>query len=175
MKSSQKILITTAGMLIAILIVGLVFLRNQVKELITRTQLEYNYQTLQVENIRNLDFSGDWIVKIRQGRDDKIEVGFDGDLKPEVQNIQGTIYFKPDTTLSTSFEGKLYAKITAHSLKKIRAVNGTKIEMKRFHSDSLSVTLENSSVFTGDNNKIDYASYKTLGEVWLNIIDNLND
>ena len=173
MKTSKKILLFTAGILSAIFITGLMFFRSEVNALMVKAQLEMPYELAEVGKFYNLDFSTNWIVKIKQGRRHEVEVANDGTLEPKVENIHGTLYFKIDSMSSKNGKGNLYARITMPDLKKIKAKGTTRVELKNFQSDSLEVILEDQGVFMSDKNTIKHVFYKTSGEAIIEFIDDI--
>jgi hypothetical protein len=90
-------------------------------------------------------------------------------LKPTIENINGTLYFKVDTTAPRENADSIFVKITLPSLKAIKAVRGADIYIENFQADSLHVILENGCVFSGMNNNIKYVTIETSGENLLNI------
>jgi hypothetical protein len=169
MKPSRKILIVVMGLFIILLIITMVLLRNGVQSLQLKAESEHKYEAVPAEQFEKLDFSSHWIVKIRQGKECKVELTDEEHsvLKPQIENINGTLYFKVDTTLEKETTGRIHARIIMPSLQEIKAVRGTEIQMDNFQADSVHVVLENGCVFTGNNNTIKYVSFKTSGDNWL--------
>ncbi len=172
MKTSKKILISTAGILIAIFITGLMFFRSEVNSIMASADLKMPFSATEVGEFYNLDFSSNWTVNIRQGRRHEVEVARDGTFEPKVENIQGTLYFKIDST-SSDGEGNLYARITTPDIKKIKATGTTRIELKNFQSDSLTVILEDRGIFISDKNTIKHVFYQTSGEASIEFTDDI--
>ena len=137
-----------------------------------KSDLKMPFSVADVGEFYNLDFSSNWIVNIRQGRQHEVEVAKDGTFVPEVENIQGTLYFKIDST-TYSGEGNLYARITTPDIKKIKATGTTQIELKNFQSDSLMVILEDQGIFKSDKNTIKHVFYQTSGEASIEFIDDI--
>ena len=163
MKTSKKILLFVAGFIIVLLIIYAVILRNTVQSMHSKTEVKLDYKTVSVDNFEKLDFSSPMIVRIKQGRDCKVEYNVieDSMLIPEYENINGTLYFKVD---STEKAGSLHVRITMPSLQAIKAARGTEIQLENFQSDSVSIVLENGCVFKGKNNSLKHVSFKTSGD-----------
>ncbi len=173
MKTSKKILIISTGLIIAIFITGLMFFRSQVNSLMTKAQLELPYSVVEAGKFYNLDFSSNWIVNIRQGREHKVEIAKNGSYNPNVENIQGTLYFKFDSTNTENKEGNMFARIVTPDVKSIRATGETHIEIKNFQSDSLSVMLEGNGTFISNKNSIEHSYYRTSGNANIEFVDDI--
>lgn len=175
MKTSKKILLAFAGLIIVSLIITLLLLRYGVQSLKLKAELKHKYKAVSVGDFEQLDFSSHFVVKIIQGKECKVEltVGVDSILKPRLENINGTLYFKVDTAIEKKSIDSIYVRISMPSLLVIKAVNGAKIHLENFQSDSLSVMLENGCVFTGNNNTIKHTFFKTSGENRLDITKTL--
>jgi hypothetical protein len=171
MKTSKKILVATAGLIIVFFVISIIILRNGVYSLQQKAELKHKYSIVSADEFEKLDFSSHWIVKIRQGKDCHVESTADVNsfLKPTIENINGTLYFKVDTTAPRENADSIFVKITLPSLKAIKAVRGADIYIENFQADSLHVILENGCVFSGMNNNIKYVTIETSGENLLNI------
>jgi len=169
MKTSKKLLLSVAGLIIAILIIFVAILRDTVQSIQLRTEIKRNYRTVSVDDFERLDFSSHWIVRVKQGKECKVELTAEDDsvFRGGLKNINGTLYFKVDSAMAKNNTDSIYVRITMPSLRVIKAVRGTKIHLESFQSDSLRVILENGCEFTGNNNSIKHASFKTSGEVTL--------
>jgi len=173
MKTSKKILLAVAGFIIVIFFVTLILLRNGVQSLQSKAELKYKYETMSVEDFDNLDFSSHYVVKIRQGKECNVELTAEKNslLKPKLENRNGTLYFTVDSATAKENTDSIHVRITMPSLQEIKAIRGAKIQLENFQTDSLRVVLENGCVFTGINNTVKHASYKTSGDAWLNFTD----
>ncbi len=172
MKTTHKILLGITGFLIIYLITGLVALRNETMELLSKTQLENKYKTMPVDTFAGVDFSAHWNVIIKQGKEYKVELAADesGVLKPNLENREGMLYFKVETVGEVKNQ-RINAKVTVPSLKEIKIVQGTNLHLGNFTADSLNIVLENGGEFIGNNNQINYTSFKTSGDAWLQLTD----
>ena len=114
MKTSKKILIIIAFFLVAIWITTLFLVRKDIQTILAgRSQVEY--RPVSVERFSSLDFSGQWKVTVRQGKDCKVELGSaEGeDTDTELSHSNGTLHL--------SSEKHVYARITAPDLQVIKA------------------------------------------------------
>jgi hypothetical protein len=168
MKTSKKILLYVAGFILVLLIIYVEILRNTVQSVRSKTEIKNNYRTVSVGDFEKLDFSSHMNVRIRQGKDCKVEYNAEKDsvLKPICQNINGTLYIKAD---SSEKAVSIQLRIIMPSLLALKAAQGTEIHLENFASDSLSVILENGCAFTGNVSKIRHTSFKTSGDAMLNI------
>ncbi len=173
MKTSKKILIAVGGLLIVILIITVVILRNGVQSLQSKAELIHKYEPVSVESFEKLDFTSRWVVRINQGKECKVELTADenSELKPTLENKNGTLYFTMDSTLAKGNTDSIYVKIIMPKLKEIKAVQGTNIQLENFQSDSLHVILGSGCVFNGINNTLKHTSYKIAGDALLNFTD----
>jgi hypothetical protein len=153
MKTSKKIIITTAIFLITLWIVTLFVVRKDIRTILAARNL-VEYQPVPVEKFSRLVFSDNWTVTVRQGKDCGVELGAlkGGHPVPGISNVNGTLHLSCTT--------HAYARITAPSLQVIQAAGNTSIDMKNFWSDSLIVILGDSSSFTGRQNDFKYISFK---------------
>lgn len=167
MKRSRKIVLMIGGIVIVLLSSGLMVMRTDLLFALRKSESESNFKTVVVENFKALDFSADWIVNIRQGSEYKVELAFDKETlrTPKMENVNGTLYFTVDSLQSNDKSKSIYAKITAPALHHIKGVKGTTIHLRDFESDSISLVLENGCVFTGNNNHFKNISFKTSGDV----------
>ena len=154
MKTSKIILLAVAVLLVVFWSITLFFVRKDIKTILAGRSL-IEYSSVSVEKFSSLDFSGNWIVQIRQGKDCIVELGTEEgqNLKPELKNINGTLYL--------SHRGSIHAKITAPILQEIKAAGHTSIQMKNFWTDSLTVVLGDSSTYAGSNNDFKYISFQS--------------
>lgn len=173
MKTSKKILLITTGLVIVLMIVILVVFQNNLQTLQTESASQYN--KVSTGKFERLDFSPHWMVNIRQGNEYKVELAADDDaiLKPRVENVDGTLYCFIDSAQALSSHRIMHVKITAPVLQGIKAVRGTKIHLENFKSDSLRLILENSGDFTGSNNHFKWISFKTSGDISLQLTEDV--
>ena len=167
MKTSKKILLATAILTFLLLVIGLFVVRNDLQTLHMKEMALFKYEQVKIDHFTGLDFSGPWIVKIRNGKDYKVEME-EGTAKASVENRGGTLCFNTDG------EGSRRAKITVPFLQTLRAKQGTRIEMTDFKLDSIIVVLEDSATFKGKRNKFKQASFASTGKTWLEFVDNLD-
>ncbi|MFO7369760.1 MAG: DUF2807 domain-containing protein [Bacteroidales bacterium] len=171
MKTSKKIVLTVAGIILVLFFAAFMLLRSGVQQLRRTDRIANRYKELSVTEFNRLDFSSCWIVKIRQGKDCLVESTADKDspLKPTIENINGTLIFRVDTAAAKTNTDSLYVRITMPALRSVKASQGADINITDFMGDSLHVTLEDGCNFSGMNYNIKYVTFKTSGENTLNI------
>jgi hypothetical protein len=176
MKSSNRILLITGCIVVLGLITSLLVTRHVALQFLHKVAAESKFKALRVAEFERLDFSANWNVRIRQGSEFKVEVAIDDNstAKPNLENVEGTLYFKAQAIDSIENLQPMYAKIIAPSLKGIKARRGTKISLESFTSDSIQLVLEDANAFTGYNNHFNYILFKTPGNVSLKLTDDGN-
>jgi hypothetical protein len=173
MKTSIKLILTTTGFLITLLIISLLFLRKDIQSLLN-AELIFKYHEIPVEKFQSLDFSSHWIVKIKQGTKCKVELVSNESkvLKPRLKNISGILHFDVDSSGDSLSGESLHARITLPSIQTLKTVNNTKITIENFITDSLVVELLDGASFKSKNNTIKHVTYKTYGNSLLEVINN---
>jgi len=168
MKTSKKILLFVGSCTIVTLVIYVVILRNTVQTARSKTEVKHDYRTVSIDNFEKLDFTSPMIVRIKQGKDCKVEYTAEADsvLKPMIENINGTLYFKADSTENSA---SMHVIITMPSLLEIKATGGTEIQLENFQSDSVNVILRNGCVFKGKNNSLKRVFFKTSGDASLEL------
>lgn len=171
MKTSNIIILTIAVLFMALLTAAMFTLRNNVLTAVEIAERQSKYRAIPVEEFDRLDFADRWVVRVRRGRDYKVEVKPEegASLQPDVARRNGTLYFTTGAT-AESDTAKAYAKITAPSLREIKAADGSRISLEGFQSDSLSVILED-GFFTGKENSFHHISFKTSGDSQVEMVD----
>ncbi len=161
MKTSKKILITVAGILIVMLVTTLFVLHRDIKTLM-ESQALIEYKLVPVDNFVALDFSANWIVLIKQGKECKVELAIEegSNLQPKLENNNGTLFLNVEASPENENTGSIFARVTAPVLHVIKAEGNTEILMKNFWSDSINVILEDSSKFSGKNNDFTNINFK---------------
>jgi hypothetical protein len=174
MKTSKKILIAIAGFVIALLIIFLVVLRNDLQTLV-KTGSIIKYKAIPVTNFERLDFDGNWDVNIIAGRICKLELPADSGIaeNTKIENKDGILYLTSKTNENAKLS-TMHVRITAPLFKKIKAKNGTRIYMQDYTTDSIWFELEDSCFFTGKNNQFKYASFNADGKSRLQFTQTLN-
>ena len=157
MKTSKKLLVTIAGLFIILLVISLFVLRRDIKTLKEKQTL-IEYQLVSAKDFSSIDFSSNWIVQVKQGKDCKVELATDesGNYNPKLENKNETLCFSMDPDQ----ESKIHARITAPLLHIIKAKGNTEIVMKNYWSDSLTVILTDSSTFLGMSNNFTQIQFK---------------
>ena len=167
MKTSKKILLATTGFLLAFLIVGLFILRNDMKTILKQSALKY--ESVKVDYFEELEFKGNWSVRVKPGRSCKIDLEIkedrDSNLKFENQNGKQYLILKNGVTL--------HARVTVPLLKKLIVNNSTKVHIEDYPADSIWIELRDSASYSGKNNQFKYVSFKSSGETSVQISEPL--
>lgn len=163
MKTSKKLLLILGGLIIVFLITTLFALRKDIKTLMESLDL-IEYKAVTADKFVSLDFSSNWEVTIRQGKDCKIELALkeNSNLQPILENKSGTLFLSTLAIHENKNTGTIYARVTAPILNEVKAVGNTEILMKNFWSDSITVILKDSSSFSGKNNDFTNIFFKAL-------------
>jgi hypothetical protein len=166
MKTSKKILLVVAGLFIVLFFTAVMLLRNGVQQLRQSDRIANRYREISVNEFERLDISSRWIIKIRQGKDCHIESTADQNspLKPTIENINGTLFFRVDTAFEKIQTDSFFVRITMPVLRSVHASKGADINITDFMGDSLCVTLKDGCTFSGMNYNIKYVTFKTSGE-----------
>lgn len=174
MKKNKIILLATSAFILLLLGTALVVLRKDIQVLVADADKELKFFPVEVNAFSSLAVPKGWKVKIRQGRDCKIELAAVGNvsLKPAIDITDGTATLKVDTAYSNPVPDVVYARITMPSIGFIQAGEYSQVRMENFTSDSISLVLANGTEFLGRNNSFKYVNYKTVGEVNI-LINNL--
>ena len=164
MKTSKYIITISAGIIILIMISTLFVLKRDMKSL-TKTDLVVNYKTIQVNDFNIIHFSPYWDVIIKQGKDYKIELALNNStgMETNMENVNGILYLKAVKKQDNQSADDLQIRITAPVLQEIIATGNTNIQLRNFWSDSLTVVLKDSSVFSGSNNDFTKITFKASG------------
>lgn len=160
--------------MLVLTITSLVVLKSDLQSLQRKNESENRYETVSVTPFQKLDFKGPWIVQIRNGKDHKVEwQRIENDLhNPRMENKLGTLYFAMQNDIQDSSQKQIKVKITVPSLISIKAVSGSRIHLKDFDQDSLSVQLEEGVILTGYDSDFKKVSYTTSGNVTLQLTHN---
>jgi hypothetical protein len=169
MSTNKKILLIVAGFLMIILIVFILIFRSSMNKIHAKAAIKERYKAVPVGSFEKLDFSSRCIVRIRQGKECFVELKAKDDviLKPKLENINGTLYVKIDSTCAKTCSDSLHVRIAMPSLFAINSAGGSKIHLESFDTDSLIVVLGNGCVYTGNSNTLKKVTYKTSGEVMM--------
>ena len=168
MQASKKILITTVGILLAILVSSLLVLRKDLNGIIEAQAKANPLISVPVESFQVIQLNGNWKVQIRQGRTHQVEMAFDPNSSyiPQLESRGDTLFFSITGDSTSTVE----AKIVSPYIHAIQAYNGANIRLKKFELDSLTILL-NDSHLIGEENKLLYTSYVTSGDSKLEFMD----
>ncbi len=171
MKTSRKILLLVAGLVIAALIIFIVLMKSTVKELHSKMDMKKHFQQAATGSFERLYFSAPFIVRIKQGKVCKVEFALENDtmVKPILDIRNGTLYCAMDSACQNDSTGKINIRITMPLLQEIEADHGTEIRLENFSSDSISVRLGNGCDFKGSSNTFKRTYFKTTGNASIQI------
>jgi hypothetical protein len=170
MKTSNKILIATAGLLLALLVFTLAVLRNDMLSVI-KTESVTTYKVVDVGSFNKLDVSSNWVIKIKQGYKYKVELedGEGSSLNPQLETRAGILYFIVSGSRGKDITGCLHARVTVPDLESITVLGNSKIIMNNFQADTLKVMLGDSVSFQGHNNIFNLVSFNTSCKSWVQL------
>ncbi len=172
MKTSKIIIITTACMVLALLITGGLLLRGSIDRYMESVP-QLNFRAFTTESFSEVSFSDNFDVRIRQGREYKVELAGDEMIvpEPEISIHNGVLTVSAGQGTDSTITQTIHARITTRSLRVIRAADRSAIDMKNFQGDTLWIDLKDSCSFTGVNNRFRYVSVKTSGDAVIRLTD----
>lgn len=170
MKTSHKLLTALTALVAVVIIVSLASVRDDLQQLLDAKEAGISYSTMSVASFDKLDIAGRWKVKLRQGDVQKVELPADApeEAKRRIEASDGTLYFRPGPELSSD---TVYVKITTPRLVEIRAAEGAEVSMWNFKTGRLTFLLESNALLIGDNNKIEFGTYKVKGDAEVRLSD----
>jgi hypothetical protein len=163
MKTSKKILLVVALIIMAAFISFLLIMKKHVKEVHLKDEKIHLYQIVSTGDFQKLELSSNLLVKIRVGKTCKVEVSSGQTVKPTLKVSEGTLHIVTDPIKTTAGRDTVYVRIAMPVLKEIRACGNAEIHLSGFEQDSLCVSLTDSCLFKGSNNKLKYVSYRASG------------
>ena len=170
MKTSQKILVTVSGILIAFLIVVIVAARIELTQFLESKGLP-EYEKVLDEPFDQLKFTSNWSVRLKQNREYKVELSMqDSVYSPRVENRGGVLWFSRDTTVLDKGQ-QLKVIVTAPFYKSIEGEENMTLELLEYSGDSLTISLGDGGQFLGWENVIYSTKFKSKGEVSIDIVD----
>ena len=170
MKTSQKILVSVSGILVAFLIVVIIFTRLELSQVLDRKGLP-EYETVLDERFDQLRFSSNWSVRLKQNREYKVEFSIqDSVYSPQVENKDGELWFSWDSTVMQK-DQQLKVIVTAPFFKRIEGEENVTLELLDYSGDSLVISLGDGSQFLGWENVIYNTKFQLKGEVSIDIVD----
>lgn len=168
MQTSKKILLTVAGILLALFVSSLMILRNDTLEVFKERALKNELTAVPVREFTSLVVTGSWDIHVRQGRMQKVEVAFDkaGNYLPQLKQSGDTLYLsiKGDSTARVS------ARVVTPALESLSANQRAKVTLTKFKTDSITVKLKDSHFMDLENEFI-HVSYQTEGETRIDFED----
>lgn len=174
MKLSNKIILSIAAIMVALMIISLLMIRKDMKNLIAESGIEY--ETEEYSEFRNLDISDHWNVRIKQGRTHKVEIAREHGsiIEPLIENRNDTLFLRLDTNNLGRNIKPVKVRITTRSLKSVRAVENSIVRMDNFNVDTLNVILYNGGSFSAKNNQLNYVSFETSGNSNIDITETMD-
>lgn len=164
MKTSRKILLCVAALVLLLLIGGLIVLRNDLQVLHAKEASLHKFKIVSTSDFKALDFSGYLFAEIRQGSAYKVEVEEDSSVDLRLEAAQDTLHLRVESNRENGTNRQIRIRITMPAVQFIKAAQDTKLFMHRFDIDSLKVFLQDSASFTGNGNKIKHVSFQTAGK-----------
>ncbi|MEO9966509.1 MAG: hypothetical protein ABJF11_12005 [Reichenbachiella sp.] len=168
---SKKILLTAAGVLLALFVSSLMVLRKDLKSIHTEKEEQNRLTELSIESFKYLDVKGSWNVRVRQGRSYRLEVAFDDQNRylPIVEQRNDTLYLSI-RGLDGENTPEVHAKIVTPFIRGARATGGAELWLRKFKSDTISIALD-SSLLVSDENEFINSYYQTTGNSRIEQVD----
>lgn len=166
MKTGKITILITAGVFFSLMLLALLTLRSDMKRLMENNAVR-QYQSYETGMFSKISCSSHWHITVRQGNKWRLEVSSNEEgILPKWDNSEGILKLGMETINPAGLSGEpdLYARITLPYLELIEARGNTRIEMKNYWSDSLTVRLGGSAQFSGKNNDITLIKFKTANE-----------
>jgi hypothetical protein len=170
MKTSVKILSGIAIGVLVILIVQLARVRTDLQYYMQRSE-STRYKTTVLDTFHAIHLSSNWNVRIRQGKEFKVQLDLSDTLYQPSFNLVGeTLHFDID---SGAIAGRsfVHAKIITPKLSSIESDSGSVVDIEGFSSDSLIVLLSDGCVFTGRRNELQKISFKSSGDARIDLTE----
>ncbi len=166
MKTGKIILIVTAGVFLSLTVLVLLTLRSDMKLLIESNAVR-QYQSYETGSFSKISSGSCWQITVRQGNRHKLEISSDENVIRPLWDLTGetlVLGVEPDSAKYPFNDPVLFARITLPYLELIEARGNTRIDMKNYWSDSLTVRLYENAQFTGKNNDFTLLRFKTAKE-----------
>lgn len=156
---------------VAFLSASIVTVRNHIDRMFSGTPEEKLFKMIPVDEFEAADFSANWEVTIKQGTEYKLEVAVRerNTFQPVVKSINGTLYLSVDTVESAGIKERIKARLTTPVLRAVRSARGTHIHLRNFQADSLTVNIEEGSLFQGVDNSIKNISFQSARGTWIEL------
>lgn len=154
------------GVGIAWIVANLVIIRLDLQWFIDKERAQ-QYIELPTDAFSKLAVDGHWEVRIKQGREHKVEVAGINGLHNMV-NTDGTLHFVADTANAGGIQK---ARVTVPSLTYLSAHGYSTIRMDAYTIDTMYVSMHNGTKLIGKNNNIKFFSLNTFGEVAVELSD----
>lgn len=157
MKINKILLFALGGVVVALIITGLLLLRNDVATLAEKDQ-EYQFTEVGVASAERFYINGMWDIRLHQGRKFKLEV---------ISETQSD-----DTRWSTNEEVLEFhhgvkdtcrVRLTVPILKEVIAENNAILKFNRFEGDTLRITLGEGVAMIDNNSRFKCVELNTKG------------
>lgn len=172
MKTSKKILLGLAVLILVLMTSGLVILRADLKTLLAKEATKHKFKVVPSSAFKALNFTGNWSATIKQGDQHKVEIGEESLGQVKLETINDTLYLIASGNGVQTMHKQIQVRVTVPKLGFIKAVGNTRLYMDKFETDSLYVVLEDSAVFTGKRDKIKHVSFQTKGKAQIQLEHN---
>lgn len=175
LKKTSKILLGILGSVMALMVVGLIILN---KDLIAYQEAKPNqirYESVAVGEFEHATFSGSWRVRVRQGREFKLEIGFPDSLRWSSNLSSDTLRLELDTTRDNTIKPIGYARLTSPFLLSIRLDTANELYLDELTQDSLQIFYAQDGTLGGFGNTITHLNVDANGRVLIALEDDPND
>ncbi len=120
MHTFKRILLTLTSLIIAFFIANMILLRKDLQWIVDREK-ETVYVNVPIGDVKTLQVSGLWDIRIKQARVPTLELGFDGMQHTSVDYEGDVLVFKNDRKQTTIRK----ARVSLPALYKINATHGS--------------------------------------------------
>lgn len=163
MKTSTKLLLTAAGIIVAFFITSMFVIREDLKAAIRDSKHYREYTAVDVNLFESITIQGDVFLRVRQDRDQKVEISG--------EQVDLSAIRVEDGTLMLESVEETYAIVTMPSIETLTILKGAHLKMENFDMDSLQIILRDSSTFTGAENVLEYTSFEVSGNSKIELVD----
>lgn len=164
MKTSYKILLITAGIMTALLITGLMILRQDFGSL---SNTSIKYKEIILEPFNQVKTSQHWDITVTQGRTYSLRVLYDDPndiVKYELTNNDSILNIGIDTANTNyTYADKASIQITAPRIKYFDIGDSSTLRLKAINIDSLSVHLGHASLLISEESAFEHFLFESLG------------
>lgn len=165
MKTNKILLLAFGGVMVALVITGLLLLRNDVAALSEGSE-EYQYSEAEVMPAERIHIKGMWNIRFQQGRKFKLEVA--GETQAD-----DTQWATNDGVLELrhGIKDTCRARLTLPVLKEVIAEESTRLTLNRFEGDTVNVTLGEGVTLIDNNNRFMCMQLDTKGNTTVKMLN----